>query len=159
MNNSRSPFNSALEVGLRALTLLAALCPRSIDLQTLVELDYLMIHSSDANGPESLHPPLPLRSGELLVRREVLQGGVLLMISRGLVLRESTERGFSYSATDAAQPVLDALESRYVRSLRARAEWVSEAFGSMSAAELARVTSNFYQRWTAQFQLAEQAYQ
>lgn len=154
-----SPFNSALEVGLRALALLTALCPRSVDLQSMVELDYLMIHSGDADGPESLHPPLPLRSGELLVRRGVLERGVLLMVSRGLVVRACTKSGFSYGASETAQPLLDALVSPYVRALRARAAWVAEAFGSMPAVELASVTTQFYQRWTAQFQIAEQNYQ
>lgn len=154
-----SPFNSALEVGLRAIALMAALHPRSIDLQVLVELDYLMIHSGDADGPESLHPPLPMRSGELLVRRSVLERGVLLMVSRGLVARACTATGFSYEATDSAQTFLDSLVAPYVRALRSRAEWVAEAFGSMPSEDLARVTSRFYQRWSAQFQVVEQPYQ
>ena len=154
-----SPFNSALEIGLRALALLTALYPQAIDLQAMVELDYLMIHSGDADGPESLHPPLPMRSGEMLVRRSMLERGVLLMISRGLIARESNVSGFSYRATDAAQPLLDALASPYVQALRSRAKWVAEAFGSMAADDLARVTGKFYQRWGAQFQVIERPYQ
>jgi len=156
----KSPFNSALEVGLRAIAVLTSLHPRAIDLQTMVELDYLMIHSGDAEGPESLHPPLPLRSGELLVRRGILEQGVLLMMSRGLIARHCEPIGFSFAATELAQPLLDALRSPYLRSLRERAEWVAQKFGAMAHDDLTSVTNSFYQRWSAHFQVTEQvAYQ
>ena len=150
------PFNSALEVGLRALAMLVALHPRSVDLQAMVELDYLMIHSGDAGGPESLHPPLPMRSGELLVRRGVLERGVLLMMSRGLVARACIVTGFSYYATDAAQPLLESLRSPYLSSLRKRAGWVADTFGAMASRELAGVTHAFFQNWSAHFEVVEQ---
>lgn len=152
----RSPFNSALEAGLRAVAVLTPLHPRPIDLQTMVELDYLMIHSGDANGPESLHPPLPLRSGELLVRRGVLERGVLLMVSKSVIARYCTAAGFGFAATELAQPLLDALSSPYLLALRARAEWVAEMFGFMASDDLSRVTNNFYQRWSTHFEVSEQ---
>jgi len=156
----KSPFNSALEVGLRVITVLTSLHPRAIDLQTMVELDYLLIHSGDADGPESLHPPLPLRSGELLVRRGMLERGVLLMVSRDLIARHCTTIGFSYGATELAQPLLDALQSPYLRNLRVRAEWVASKFGAMAPDDLTRVTNRFYRQWSAHFQVSEQtAYQ
>ena len=87
----RSPFNSALETGVRTLAILVAAHPRAHDLHRLVQYDYLIVHSADADGPSSLHPPLPLRSGELLVRRNVIGRGILLMVSRGLVRRVSDD--------------------------------------------------------------------
>ncbi len=66
---SAAPFNSALETGVRALTVLAEASPRALDLQELVYFDYLIVHSGDAGGPASLHLNTPLRNGELLVRR------------------------------------------------------------------------------------------
>ena len=62
------PFNSPLETGLRSLAILEAAFPNRYDLQRLVEMDYLVVHSADVGGPESLHAPLPLRAGELLDR-------------------------------------------------------------------------------------------
>lgn len=76
-----TPFNSPLETGIRSLAILAAGHPVTFDLQRLVEMDYLVVHSGDANGPESLHAALPLRAGELLVRRELIEKGLLLMMS------------------------------------------------------------------------------
>ncbi|EPG9738677.1 ABC-three component system middle component 2 [Citrobacter freundii] len=37
-------------------------------LQRLVEMDYLVVHSGDANGSDSLHAPQPMRADELLIR-------------------------------------------------------------------------------------------
>jgi hypothetical protein len=78
-------FNSPIETGMRALILLAESYPTHLDLQRLLEYDYIMVHTGDVDGPPSIHPALPLRSGELLVRRELIERGLMLMISRGLV--------------------------------------------------------------------------
>ncbi len=56
-----TPFNSPLETGIRSLSILVAAYPASLDIQRLVEMDYLVVHSGDAGGPESLHVPLPRR--------------------------------------------------------------------------------------------------
>lgn len=71
-----SPFNSPLETGLRSVAILAEACPDEFDLQRLLYLDYLVVHSSDADGPTSLHPNTPLRNGELLVRRGLIERGL-----------------------------------------------------------------------------------
>src|SRR5271166_4773579 len=99
MTDGAAPFNSALETGVRALTVLAEAAPAAFDLQTLVYFDYLVVHSADADGPVSLHPNTPLRNGELLVRRAVIERGVLLMVGRGLIERRMEIRGISYAAT------------------------------------------------------------
>lgn len=52
-------------------------------MQRLVEMDYLVVHSGDADGPDSLHAPLPMRAGELLVRHGLIEKGLMLMMSRG----------------------------------------------------------------------------
>lgn len=80
------PFNGAVEIGLRALSLLNEAFPATYSLQRLVVFDYLVVHSDDLpNGPAGLHPKTPHRGGELLVRRAVLEEGLLLYQSRGLV--------------------------------------------------------------------------
>lgn len=79
--NAIHPFNSAVECGLRSLVILEQAFPRDYDLQRLVFYDYLLVHSGDANGPESIHPATPHRSGEVLVKRQILEQGLLLMIS------------------------------------------------------------------------------
>jgi hypothetical protein len=150
-----SPFNTPLETGIRSLAILTAIFPQSLDLQYLVFFDYLTVHSSDVKGPESLHAPLPMRSGELTVRRELIERGLFLMMSRGLVQRLAESSGFQYIVTDTASPFLSMLSSQYISKLRERAEWVVEIFGESTAEELKAVERKFFQEWSTQFQSFE----
>jgi hypothetical protein len=130
---SAEPFNSAVEVGLRALAVLTASHPVAHGLQRLTVLDYLVVHSDDVpGGPPGLHPRTPYRAGELLLRRGVLEEGLLLYQSRGLVDRRFLPQGVFYVATDIAAAFLDALTGRYVESLRDRATWATERFASIT---------------------------
>jgi hypothetical protein len=150
-----SPFNTPLETGIRSLAILTAMFPQSLDLQYLVYFDYLTVHSGDVEGPDSLHAPLPLRSGELAVRRELIERGLFLMMSRGLVQRLSEARGFQYIVTDTASAFLSMLSSDYMSKLRERADWVVETFGESSPEELKVVERQFFQAWSTQFQSTE----
>lgn len=145
-------FNSALETGVRTLATLVACYPRAHDLSRLVQYDYLVVHSADAGGPPSLHPPLPLRSGELLVRRALVESGLRLMISRSLVRREFGSLGLLYQAEDAAGAFLDMLQAGYTRELRIRASWVSSAFDSLPQADMNSLIRQIFDAWTIEFQ-------
>lgn len=149
------PFNSPLETGIRSLVILTAMYPKALDLQHLVEFDYLIVHSGDVDGPESLHAPLPMRSGELLVRRGLIERGLLLMMSRGLIERVISTDGFLYMASDAANAFLSLLTSPYILKLQDRACWISERFGNSSLDELQQIQKQFFERWTTQFQPLE----
>lgn len=155
MARRASPFNSPLETGVRALSILEAAHPESCDLHRLVELDYLVVHSGDAGGPASLHAALPMRAGELLVRREIIQKGLMLMTSRGLVERLTGPGGISYRAGEAAGPYMKALSAPYSVELRARALWAIAAFGHLSTDAIRAITHRFFERWTSEFQLAQ----
>lgn len=152
MTKPVSPFNSPLETGVRALSILEAAHPNGCDLQRLVELDYLVVHSGDAGGPESLHAPLPMRASELLVRREIIEKGLLLMASRGLVERMASSDGILYRAGEAATPYMSALSAPYSVELRARATWAVQAFSHMSTDTIRTITQRFFEKWTSQFQ-------
>ena len=80
-NQTLQTFNSPIETGMRALILLAASYPAQMDLQRILEFEYMMVHTEDVDGPPSIHPALPLRSGELLVRRQLIERGLMLMAS------------------------------------------------------------------------------
>lgn len=150
-----SPFNSALETGLRSLTILAEACPDEFDLQRLLYFDYLVVHSSDADGPASLHPSTPLRNGELFVRRGLIERGLLLFISRSLIERNASGSGISYVAADTASPFLECLESVYSRALRERASWAIETFGALDDDELKSYFDTRFERWTREFQAVQ----
>ena len=149
--NEKSPFNSSLESGVRALIILTSIYPQSVDLQRLVDFDYLVVHSGDANGPESLHAPLPMRAGELLVRRSIVESGLLLMMSRGLVERVTTENGIEYMASEIADTFVNSLFTPYLLKLKERARWVADKFGAATEEELHQITKRFFDKWTTQF--------
>jgi len=149
-------FNSPIETGVRALILLAESYPNQLDLQRILEFDYIMVHTGDVDGPPSIHPALPLRSGELLVRRQLIERGLMLMISRGLIGRSATPNGFMYRAEDAAGPFLDGLTAEYLDDLKDRAVWVVERLSGMSDHDIRVMLSQVYDQWSREFQVSEQ---
>jgi len=139
-----SPFNTALETGVRSLAVLVAAYPALFDLQRLVEMDYIVVHSDDVEGgPKSLHAPLPMRAGELLVRRELVDKGLQLMISRGLVQKIPMESGFHYVAGEEAAPFLTILASQYSKDLIHRARWAAEKFQGIATDDIHQWSSQF----------------
>lgn len=147
-----TPFNGPVEIGLRALCVLVAAYPAAYALQRLVVFDYLLVHSDDVpGGPAGLHPRTPHRGGEILVRRGVLQDGLALYESRGLVEPTYQEGGIFFSATDMSGGFLDALSSEYLKELRARADWVVDSFGALDDAELNIMVHEHIGTWGAEF--------
>lgn len=151
-NRMPTPFNSALETGVRTLAVLIACYPKVHDLGRIIQYDYLTVHSADANGPPSLHPPLPLRSNELLVRRGLIESGLRLMMSRSLVRQDFHAQGFLYGAEDSAMSFLDNMKSPYIIELRKRADWVADTFDDLSADELDLIINRLFEAWTIEFQ-------
>jgi hypothetical protein len=156
MPDAVQTFNSPIETGVRALILLAESYPDRLDLQRILEFDYILVHTGDVDGPPSIHPALPLRSGELLVRRQLIERGLMLMISRGLITRHATPNGFVYQAEDDAGPFLDSLTADYLHDLQDRAVWVVERFSGMSDHEIRVMLSQVYDQWSREFQVPEQ---
>ena len=146
------PFNGPIEIGLRALVILTEAFPDALSLQRLVISDYLVVHSDDAGGPHGLHPQTPRRSGELLVRRESLQRGLLLYQSRGLIERRYEPEGIMFAATEASATFIDVLESQYVSALRSRAKWLISRFQGMADKELDDFVKKRLGNWGAEFE-------
>lgn len=150
--SAAGPFNSPLECGLRALVLLDAAQFAACDLQRLVFYDYLLVHSGDVpEGPDSIHPPTPLRSGEALVRRHWIERGLVLMISRELVIRNFSAQGILYQASPLTSSFLAYMEEPYTKRLRERAGWVLERFGGYSDHDLVEFFKANLDRWGGEF--------
>lgn len=130
---------------------LLALHPRKADLQTLVYLDYAVIYSADLGGPSSLHTPVPLRSGEYLSRRDVIEQGLYLMSTRGLVSIEADACGIWYSAGEGAASLVGLVSGEYGTALAERCGWVAEAIGHHSIYELEIMFNDLGLRWGAHF--------
>lgn len=155
-----APFNGAVEIGLRSLCILATAYPSLYSLQRLVVFDYLVVHSDDMpNGPTGLHPQTPYRGGEILVRRRVLQEGLLLYQSRGLIEHVYQNNGIFFSATDRSGAFLDALCADYVGGLREMATWVVDNFGLLADNDLDSMVREQIGKWGAEFALASVLYE
>lgn len=149
-----SPFNGPVEIGLRALCILTTAFPAAYALQRLVVFDYFLVHSDDIEGgPEGLHPRTPHRGGEILVRRGVIQDGVTLYESRGLIGRVYKDGGIFFAATDKSADFLDTLSTEYLADLRERAAWVVESFGALDDAELDAMVRERIGTWGAEFSM------
>ena len=146
------PFNTPIESGLRLLFALDQAGGRSFDLQRLVSYDYLLVHSGDVeDGPASLHPAVPFRGSELLVKRELVRAGLDAMFSKELLEKRFEPTGICYRATALTGAFLKLLISSYAAALRTRAEWVVTRFSDYSDAELEGYMTANVGRWGAEF--------
>ncbi|MDH7794608.1 MULTISPECIES: ABC-three component system middle component 2 [unclassified Beijerinckia] len=147
------PFNTPLECGLRLLFTLDAARGCPLDLQRLVAYDYLLVHSGDVEmGPTSLHPAVPFRGGELLVKRDLVQAGLNVMFARELLTKRFEPSGIWYRSNDLTAPFLRLLVSPYASALRSRAEWVTNHFASFTDDLLENYMTQSIGRWGAEFE-------
>ena len=144
-------FSTPMEFGLRALFVLDAVAPQACDLQRLVIYDYLAVHSADAGGPTSLHPPTPHRSGELLVKRDSLRSGLALMSCRELVAVELGPTGIQFRSSELTQRFLSHMTGAYADGLRKRSEWIATEFSIFSVEDLLRYVTTRLDRWGGEF--------
>jgi len=147
-----SPLNGPLETAIRVLTLLAEAYPSSLGLNQLVLLDHGLLHSDDLGGPPSLHPPVPIRSSELGVKRHQLTLGLEVLTRVGLAEMSAVAGGIQFTAADGAHPFLSLLETSYARGLAERASWVVGRFGGLSDADLREAIRDVSGRWAEEFE-------
>lgn len=150
-------FNGPLEAGIRAVSILGAAFPQTYDLQRLVALDYLLVHTGDIDGPDNLHPPTPMHSTELLVRRKLIEESLLLMMTRNLVEREITPEGIKYGAGENATTFLSSVSSGYLLALKDRAAWLVETLGELRDEQFKSVMRRLFDQWVEEFQQAEKS--
>lgn len=155
MKSTSTPalFNSPFELGIRMVYLLSALRPTGADLQKLVLLDYAIVYSSDLGGPASLHTPVPYRGGELLSRRELIEQGIYLMSTRGLIDVMFSLDGLTYVAGEAALTMVGSLTSSYFVELENRCKWVASRFANSSSEELTLEFAEQGHLWGAELEV------
>ncbi len=143
---------------MRAVSILGAAYPRTYDLQRIVALDYLLVHTGDVDGPANLHPPTPMHSAELLVRRKLVEQSLLLMMTRDLVVREVTSDGIKYGAGENASTFLTSVSSSYLQALKDRAIWLVNVFGDLSDDAFKGIMHRFFDKWVEEFQEIEKSW-
>ena len=119
-------FNTPLEAGFRLLFILSECRPRAYDLQRLISYDYLLVHSGDVSSEfDSLHPAVPNRGSEWVVKREVVNMGLSLMFARELVEKKLTGSGILFVGSELTTAFVRLLASPYAEALRARSRWLA----------------------------------
>lgn len=156
--SSAHPFNSALETGIRALVVLEAFYPRRFDLQEMTWLDHLVVYTGDLGydeAPSSLHPDLPNRAAELVVRRPLVERSLRLMQQLNLIDVSESEEGVTFSTSQDAPIYLDLLQAPYSVALKERAQWMAERFAALTASDMRTLVDQRIGRWTAEFRADE----
>lgn len=149
-------FNSALETGVRSICILVVDLSNKYDLQQLLALDHIVVHTGDIeNAPPSLHPNILQRSGELLVRRPLVENGLVLMESKRLVQKVITPDGFFYCATELASVFIENLTNEYIKELSQRAQWAVRMYNDYGDNMFSEVFNSAFDRWRNEFQIAE----
>ncbi|MBA3038735.1 MULTISPECIES: ABC-three component system middle component 2 [Hyphomicrobiales] len=145
-------FNTPVECGFRLLFILSASRPALFDVQRLISYDYLLVHSGDVDTSyPSLHPAVPNRGAEWVIKRQVVDTGLSLMCARELVIRNMTDLGIYYSGSDLTSAFVGLLKTSYAEGLRDRAKWLAERFDSYTDERLQSYMAAQVGEWGAEF--------
>ena len=125
--------------------------PERLDINRLVLLDHGVLHSADLGGPESLHPPIPVRSGELGVKRKAIEEGLQVMLRAHLVEMSADELGIEFLASDNAYSFVSTLASQYATTLHERVGWIFERFNDLSEESLRQEMRTIFESWSEEF--------
>lgn len=103
------------------------------------------------NGPDSLHPAVPFRGTEFLVKRDLVQAGLNQMFSRELLQKTFDVSGILYRRTELTSAFIKLLTTNYADGLRFRSRWVVARFGTLDDQELSAFMTENVGRWGAEF--------
>ena len=144
-------FNTPIEIGIRSLVILNEGEQDKVDIERLMYVDYLSLNTFDIGGPESLHAPIPNRGVQVYSKKEIIQKGLVLLLSKELVKLSATEDGFMYSITEAGRKFLEFFQTKYFQDLVSKVKWVNENFKEYSTTELKEYIDTNIQRWGSEF--------
>lgn len=150
MKRNTELFNSDVEVGMRALLIINNI-KGSIDLDRLLVYDYLCLHSYDFGGPKSLHPAIPNRNVELVIKRERLSKGLKLLIAKELIKVNLLKKGIYYSKNKLTSSFLGYVKSPYRYDYEIRSKWVIDNFSDLSDIKLKLFVEQKIGKWINEF--------
>jgi hypothetical protein len=145
-------FNSPLEIGFRTLFILNGIFPSEIDFNRLVIYDYFLLNSSDfPNGPTSLHPPIPHRSAQIIIKPLILKDALVLMKSKELIDIVFSTEGIKYKANELTKAFISLQENDYSKRLIELSNWINKQFGDFSDEQLNTLVENNIPNWGGEF--------
>lgn len=143
-------FNSPLELGIRCLIILSHLKTAS-DIERLMYFDHLALNTHDIDGPESLHAPIPHRGVQIYARKEILQKGITILLSKELITVLPTDKGLLYEANNIGRKFLEFFSTPYFKELETRVQWVVKQFELFSSQELNELIDKNIDKWGGEF--------
>lgn len=145
-------FNSPLEIGFRALFILQGIFPVEVDLSRLVIYDYFLLNSNDfPNGPRSLHPPIPHRSAQIIVKPLIMKDALTLMRSKELIDVIFSVEGIKYKANNYTKTFIELQENDYSKQLTVLCQWIKSQFTDYSNERLNTLVRNNIPNWGGEF--------
>ncbi|KAF6583124.1 ABC-three component system middle component 2 [Paenibacillus sp. EKM211P] len=145
-------FNSPEEVGTRILFILS-LCDKRMSSQRIMYYDYFVLHLNDIdNSYGSLHPDNPNHSSEIAVRRGIVNKGITLMLSKGLLDVKYTKTGIYYKKNNITDPFVSLFSNGYVEHLKKNIAVVNEKFSNYSDTQIYRYINKNIGSWTGEFE-------
>ncbi|MFN3021812.1 ABC-three component system middle component 2 [Chryseobacterium sp. TY3] len=131
--SQNNPFNNPLEVGLRLLCILNEAYPKKISLQSLIYVDYIIIHSGDFDSAiESIHAPVPYRESEIYIRRNLIKNSLDFLLNKSLIDISYDVNGITYLASENSTPFLENLSENYTLELIKRVSWFFNKYESIN---------------------------
>lgn len=144
-------FNTPIELSLRCLFILSKFKEGNISVDKLIYFDYFLIHSSDViKKSKSIHPKYPFRSTEIIIKREILNKALSLLISKELIKVVLSE-GINYTITEIGIQVLKYFESSYSLRLNQLSQLIYDTFKDYAEQQLAELVNANLQKWGSEF--------
>lgn len=130
-------FNTPLEISLRLLVLLSKSKSTHFDLDRLVIFDYLILHGNDIDKTQkSLHPALPHRGKEVILKRKSIKKGIDILLSRGLISQIHSKDGIYYCSNQNTILFVELLESEYYMRLTENIEFINSKYSHVNTSTL-----------------------
>lgn len=153
--SQNNPFNNPLEVGLRLLCILNEAYPKKISLQSLIYIDYIIIHSGDFDSSiESIHAPVPYRESEIYIRRNLIKSSLDFLLHKSLIEISYDVNGITYLASENSTPFLENLSENYTLELIKRVDWFFNKYESINESTLKNIFDKKNNLTQSEFNLA-----
>lgn len=155
LKNNIRIYNTPTEIGLRLLILLNESKGSLIDIEKMMYLDFLCLHTADIGGPESLHAPIPNRGVQVFSKKELIQKGITVLLSKELIELKPTTQGFMYAVTEAGTLFLTFFQTNYFTKLVERCKWVVRTFGGYSSGQFKTFIDANLLKWGSEFSITD----
>ena len=151
-NNQGIIFNSPQELSARIIFILSKFEDKCIGIQELISLDYLLLHIKDLNPKlTSFHPDIPLRSGEIIIKRQIITQAIDLLLGRELIRRNYQNEGVSYKITPLGLKFKNILTSSYARKLESYSDILYDEVSKIGLGNTLKYVNENYTQWGSEF--------